>query len=133
MAGAQLRSMKRALSMRLQRVESSELVEFPETEEGHLGKVACFPLTRPLSGDCMLCTTFPVQLMGVCCADPVVLLPVPHAGALPLPPAADPKYVIHLVNGTHSEIWTVVWTALRRSWRMSWRTCMLHWTASCLF
>lgn len=35
--------MKHALSMRLQRVESSELVEFPETEEGYLGKVACFP------------------------------------------------------------------------------------------
>ena len=37
--------MKHALSMRLQRVESSELVEFPETEEGYLGKVArlCTP------------------------------------------------------------------------------------------
>lgn len=45
MAGSQLRSMKRALSMRLQRVESSELVEFPETEEGHLGKVNSFGQT----------------------------------------------------------------------------------------
>ena len=30
---------QRAFSMRLQRVPSSELVEFPENEEGHLGKV----------------------------------------------------------------------------------------------
>jgi hypothetical protein len=30
---------KRAFSMRLQRVPSSELVEFPENEEGYLGKI----------------------------------------------------------------------------------------------
>jgi hypothetical protein len=33
------RDFKRLLTMRLQRVESSELIEFPENEEGYLGKI----------------------------------------------------------------------------------------------
>ncbi|CAL8462165.1 g1696 [Coccomyxa elongata] len=37
--GAKGRDFKRLLTMRLQRVESSELIEFPENEEGYLGKI----------------------------------------------------------------------------------------------
>ena len=37
--GAKQRDFKRLLTMRLQRVESSELIEFPENEEGYLGKI----------------------------------------------------------------------------------------------
>ena len=33
------RDFKRLMTMRLQRVESSELIEFPENEEGYLGKI----------------------------------------------------------------------------------------------
>lgn len=39
------RGAMRVLSMRLQRVPSSELIEFPENEEGYLGK-ASPPLLR---------------------------------------------------------------------------------------
>ena len=84
MAGSQLRSTKRALSMRLQRVESSELVEFPSRggppgEGKHFGQT----FSSPFHGTAMFTPTVCVQLMG--CADPVVLFPVPHAGALPRP------------------------------------------------
>ncbi|EIE24279.1 hypothetical protein COCSUDRAFT_41535 [Coccomyxa subellipsoidea C-169] len=37
--GAKQQDFKRLLTMRLQRVESSELIEFPENEEGYLGKI----------------------------------------------------------------------------------------------
>ncbi|BDA46028.1 hypothetical protein COCOBI_08-1200 [Coccomyxa sp. Obi] len=37
--GAKGRDFKRLMTMRLQRVESSELIEFPENEEGYLGKI----------------------------------------------------------------------------------------------
>ncbi len=42
--GAKGRDFKRLLTMRLQRVESSELIEFPENEEGYLGKIRWYSL-----------------------------------------------------------------------------------------
>ena len=81
----------------------------------------------------MFTPTVCVQLMGVCCADPVVLFPVPHAGALPLPTAAHSNGVT-CFGHLHSQMGVIMlWTALRRSWRMSWKTCMSRWTVFCLF
>lgn len=39
MAGVKGPECQRLLTMRLKRVQSSELIEFPENEEGYLGKI----------------------------------------------------------------------------------------------
>ncbi len=61
--GAKQRDFKRLLTMRLQRVESSELIEFPENEEGYLGKIRWYSFQFLMQVGCLLEVNCHNQLM----------------------------------------------------------------------